>query len=188
MIKAVIFDFFDVLRTDGFRHWLNLHNLKLSDAVLAATERHDRGETNDPEFFTELGRITGQTAEEVYHECEASNILNVELVHYTETLRARGFRTALLSNSNATYLRGELAYYDLEQYFDVIAISGEIGLIKPERAIFEYILSALNLSAVDCVFTDDNPRHIAGAEKVGIRSILFVNNQDFIDQLEQIIK
>lgn len=184
MIKGVIFDFFDVIRSDGFNRWRAIHGISNHETLYVITDKHDRGDIDDQEFFSELGAITGQTAAEVEAECESNNTLNTELVEYIAELGELGYKTALLSNSNSAYLRKELATYELEPLFDEITISSEVKLIKPEVAIFEHILGKLSLDASECIFTDDNQRHINGAAQAHIRGILFTGTADFKRQFE----
>jgi putative hydrolase of the HAD superfamily len=142
MIKVVIFDFFDVFRTDGYNRWLKAHGYERTGKYLAASERHDRGEFSDEEFFQAIADASGETVAQVERELEGGNELNESLVSYLSVLRGN-YKIALLSNSSSEYLRHELAKYDLEKFFDEIVISSEVGLIKPEPAVFHYILQKL---------------------------------------------
>lgn len=83
------------------------------------------------------------------------------------TLRERGVRTCLLSNSWANdYPRD-----DWPELFDAVVISGEIGMRKPEPGIFQYALDRVGLPAVGCVLIDDAEANIRGAGALGIRGI-----------------
>ena len=62
---------------------------------------------------------------------------------------------------------------ELFSLFDGLVFSGPIGLIKPDKAIFEYLLRNYDLTPVDCLFIDDAPRNIEGAKQVGIQGYLF---------------
>jgi putative hydrolase of the HAD superfamily len=57
--------------------------------------------------------------------------------------------------------------------FNGLVFSAPIGLTKPNREIFDYLLKKYNLNADECLFIDDAPRNIAGAEKAGIHGYLF---------------
>lgn len=87
-------------------------------------------------------------------------------------LRGTGIRLAVLSNapvSMGEYVRRQ----QWARLFDRIVISGEIGLIKPDAAIFAHLLRDLAAPADRVAFTDDLPENIAGAEAAGIRGIVF---------------
>jgi putative hydrolase of the HAD superfamily len=184
MIKAIIFDFFDVFRTDGYNRWLKQRGLEREGAFLTASERHDRGEDSDKAFFQAIADASGETAEQVERELETNNELNRPLVEYASTLRGT-YKLALLSNSGSAYLRNELAKYDLEKYFDEIVISSEVGLIKPEPEIFEYVMRKLGVEPQECIFTDDNPKHVSAAEKLGVHGIVFTSVPKLKQQIEE---
>lgn len=185
MIKAVIFDFFDVIRSDGYNRWLSKRGLIRDGAYLIASDKHDRGELTDDEFFAELARLSGETLESVEYEMEDGNELNTELVAYIATLH-ENFRTAILSNSSSGYLRNEIAMHQLDQYFDEIIISSEAGHIKPQKEIFDLATTRLDVKPEEAVFTDDNPRHIEGAQKAGLHALLFESTEQFRREFESL--
>lgn len=61
----------------------------------------------------------------------------------------------------------------LFSHFDGLVFSGEIGLVKPNADIFEYLLNKFDLNGAECLFIDDNASNIAGAKAVGIEGYLF---------------
>ena len=82
--------------------------------------------------------------------------------------RSAGIRTALLSNSwGNDYDRS-----DWPEMFDTVVISGEVGMRKPEPAIFELVLHRIGLPAQECVFIDDMAHNIVAAQKVGLAGIV----------------
>jgi putative hydrolase of the HAD superfamily len=82
--------------------------------------------------------------------------------------RGAGIRTGLISNSWGTgiYERAPLAI------FDAIVISGEVGLHKPDPAIYRLGAERIGLETAACVFVDDLRENVAGAEAVGMTAIL----------------
>jgi putative hydrolase of the HAD superfamily len=83
-------------------------------------------------------------------------------------LRAKGLRTALLSNSwgDAGYPRA-----DFPSLFDAVVISHEVGMRKPEARIFAHTAQLLGVSPAECVFIDDIAANIAAAEAAGMTGI-----------------
>lgn len=57
--------------------------------------------------------------------------------------------------------------------FDGLVFSGPLRMIKPDARIFHYLLDTYGLNADECLFIDDSPKNIAGAEAVGIHTYLF---------------
>jgi putative hydrolase of the HAD superfamily len=105
----------------------------------------------------------------------AGDVLNAELVGCIDQLRARGLRTGLLSNFSAD-LRLMLAEQDLLRRFDAVAISAEIGHMKPAAAAYQTVLGMLGLEASTCVFIDDLPPNVTAARALGMQGIVYEEN------------
>lgn len=94
--------------------------------------------------------------------------------------RAKGFRTALVSNSwGNTYPRDTW-----DGMFDTIVISGEVGLRKPEPEIYQLTCERLGLEPAECVFVDDMQPNVLGARKVGMTAILHTSYDETRRELE----
>jgi 2-haloalkanoic acid dehalogenase type II len=88
-----------------------------------------------------------------------------------EALRRR-YRLALVSNGLGSDQRLKLARLGLDPHFEVIAISEELGVTKPEPAIFEHTLERLGVTPSAAIHVGDNPHHdIAGARAAGMRGV-----------------
>jgi len=87
-------------------------------------------------------------------------------------IKASGKGLYLLSNFNKR-LRGELHLAPSLLLFDGLVISGEIGMVKPNAEIYEYLLGKYSLKAEECLFVDDRADNIEAGEKLGIKGYLF---------------
>jgi putative hydrolase of the HAD superfamily len=86
-------------------------------------------------------------------------------------LRARGLRTAIVSNcDHAT--RPIVDDLGLEREADAIVLSFEVGVAKPDPGIYRAALDALDARAEEAVFVDDQVAYCRGAEALDIRSYL----------------
>ena len=93
---------------------------------------------------------------------------------------AAGIRTGLLSNSwGNAYDRS-----DWHEMFDTVVISGEVGMRKPEREIFELTLDRIGLPAGECVFIDDMAHNIAAAAQAGLVGIVHRTFDETAGELE----
>lgn len=79
--------------------------------------------------------------------------------------RGAGVRTGLLSNSWGT---GFYPWDRLEDHFDVTVISGEVGLRKPDPAIYELAVERLGVPPHACAFVDDLERNVEVARELGM--------------------
>lgn len=115
------------------------------------------------------------------------DVLNRPLLACIDRLRQQGVTLGLLSNFS-TDLRGMLAAQDLLQRFDHVAISAEIGVMKPAAAAYEAILGMLALPAPACVFIDDLPANVAAAQALGIHGIVFEDTTACLTALEELLR
>ena len=116
----------------------------------------------------------------------AGDVLNVEIVACIDRLRTSGLRVGLLSNFSAD-LRAMLAQQDLLERFDALAISAEIGIMKPAAAAYQAVLTMLRLEAHTCVFIDDVPANVAAAQAVGLHGIVFEDNPSCLAALTRLL-
>ena len=99
--------------------------------------------------------------------------------------RAAGLPTGLISNSWGTGLQYDPAL--MEELFDAVVISGDVGMHKPEPAIFELGASKVGLPAPECVFVDDLRENCEGAEAVGMTAILHRGADETLPRLEELL-
>ena len=92
-------------------------------------------------------------------------------------LRDRGVKTALVSNcSHST--RGIVDRLGLAEAFDHVVLSFEVGLRKPDPAIYREALRRLDVEPARAVFVDDQPAYCDGAAAVGIETYLIDRSGD----------
>lgn len=108
-----------------------------------------------------------------------------DLMHdAVRAIRAAGLRTGLLSNSwgMADYPR-----HLFPGMFDVVVISGEVGMRKPEERIFRHAAGLLGLDPAECVFVDDIEVNVAAAEAVGMTAILHTDPAATLARLGELL-
>lgn len=99
------------------------------------------------------------------------------------------YRIFLLSNTNAIHeswfsqkLKNEFGTR-LSDYFEKVYYSHEIGMRKPNKEIFDFVLSKNNLFPNETVFIDDSIQHIEGAKSIGIHTLHLQKNQEVYEEL-----
>ncbi len=114
--------------------------------------------------------------------------LDPEAIPLLSVLREQ-YKLVLLTNfDHPPHLRSYLPETGLDEYFDAVIISGEVGTRKPAARIFEIALEQTGLLAEQVVFIGDSPADdVAGAEAAGIKPILImrsgeVSTNDFTNQ------
>jgi len=95
-----------------------------------------------------------------------------ETVALLETLKSRGPVHAITNFSAEKFheCRERFAFLDL---FDTVVVSGEVGLVKPDAAIYRRLLAAACVPAEACVFIDDVDKNVVGARAVGMHAVRF---------------
>ena len=88
----------------------------------------------------------------------------VELLH---RLKAAGYELYGLSNWSAEKFAIVRHKYGLFELFDDIVVSGEVKLVKPDPAIFQYLLQKIDRIPQECLLIDDSPQNIEAAQKMG---------------------
>jgi len=138
-------------------------------------QQHERGEISDETFAEkicdELGLAlsfeqftAGWQAVFVGVRPDVTGIMN--------TLRARGERVVILSNTNRLHQRFWPSQYpEVQKAADKLYLSQEMGMRKPEARIFQQVLREEGFSAAQTLFFDDNLENIQAAEALGIQSI-----------------
>ena len=98
-------------------------------------------------------------------------VLHDDTVPFLESLRARGVRTAFVSNC-AENTRPLLEALGLAELVDELVLSCEVGAAKPDRAIFDVALDRLGIAPGEALFVDDQQVYCDGASAVGVRALL----------------
>jgi HAD superfamily hydrolase (TIGR01509 family) len=90
----------------------------------------------------------------------------------------------LLTNEGIEFANWKIEKLGIEDYFQKIFISAELGMVKPEPEIYHHVLKKMKLKPKNCLFIDDSKENTAAAHKIGIQSILFKST----DQLHFLLK
>lgn len=168
-MKAVILDMYGVILKDtgdNFYPFVNRTFPELSKA--------DVGEISSLEVFERLG-YKGDLAK---IEKEYLDTVEIEEGFYEfATNIKKKYKLALLSNDSSEWSRYLREKYKINEYFDVITVSGDVKMKKPGKAIFEYTLKKLDCEPSECVYIDDRRANLAAARELGMKPILF-NSRD----------
>jgi 2-haloacid dehalogenase len=98
-------------------------------------------------------------------------------------LKARGRPVFGLSNISLDKFEIAADAYPMLRQFDGLLRSAEVGLLKPDLAIYQAFLSRFSLRASDCLFIDDSVANIASAQAIGMATIHFTHATDLQSEL-----
>lgn len=195
MRRAVIVDFGGVLvrsedprpRQDLARD-LGLSVEALEDLIFASdlSWRAQRGEIPEPAFWRAVGERLGlfdpEAVDRLRARFFAGDRRNEALV---AALRRWKGRVALGLISNAwSGLREVLRRLGLLDLFDVVVISAEVGLLKPDPRIYRLALERLQVPPPMAAFVDDLPENVEAARALGLYGIRFQDTEVALRQLQ----
>lgn len=179
-MKAIVFDIGNVLvRWEPHRAFApDLGSTDAAQAFLARTDFMARNLRADAgESFTEMAREIADPDDRALFAAYAGRfgVTLTEAIEGSwalmERLRTRGLQIHAITNWSAeTWPHGVAAYPRLGQAFGVTVISGHERILKPDPRIFALLCERTGLDAADCLFIDDSPKNVAGAQAFGMQA------------------
>lgn len=111
------------------------------------------------------------------------NIHIIELVH---KLKSNGFKIGLISNiiSPVRDIIKQFGYYDV---FDEAILSCEVGLLKPQKDIYELALHRMGAVAQESIFIDDKQSNLDTANTMGFTTLLAKTPEQIISEVNKLI-
>jgi putative hydrolase of the HAD superfamily len=195
VIRAIISDFGGVLTTPltgSFRALADQMGIEVATIGQAFATFAERAGTH-PVHELECGRMT----EDAFSAGLQSALLDVtgreiEFTAFTETLwaglfpnepmialmaslRAEGYKMALLTNNVREWEPRWRAMAPIDDIFELVIDSAFVGMRKPEPAIYELTLARLGVPADECLFVDDREDNCAGARAVGMNVVRYLD-------------
>lgn len=116
----------------------------------------------------------------------AGDLLDLSILEYLRSLRPR-FVTGLISNAWSD-MREYLVRKKIDDAFDHLTISAEVGVAKPEAKIYQLALEQAQVKAGEAVFVDDVLANIEACEEVGMKGIHFKDPHASMEQLRTLLK
>ena len=180
MIDTIIFDFGDIfINLDKDATPLALKNLGLKEwnsNLDALNLDFEKGKISEMEFIMGLQNYIPNAS--IHQIREAWNAILLDFPLYRlEFLQmlSQKYRLFLLSNTDSIHIerfqhRAGISFYrDFYQCFEKVYFSYELGMRKPESAIFEFVIKEHNLLPKNTLFVDDNLQNIESADKLGLQ-------------------
>ena len=141
------------------------------DAVAEATTRH-------PDHAEAIAAYHHRWPETLTHAIGGT-------VAILEELNANGAPLYAITNWNGDKFRETRTRYGFLDHFRDIVVSGDEKMVKPDPAIYQLLLERNGLDAPHCLFIDDSPKNVAGAEAVGMAAHHFTSPEALRAELEE---
>ncbi len=197
-IRAVIFDFGGVLvRTDNFAgrdKWerrLGLSRGELSQEVFEseAAIQAALGAVPEEAIWTSIAEryhLTPQELAQLQIDFWSGDQLDWTLLGFLHDLRPH-YKTAILSNAWSGARLTFHEKYRLDEAVDLIVISAEEKLVKPDPRIFNLISRRLEVLPEEVVFLDDFTENIRAAREAGFHTVLYKDTRQAIGEIQRLI-
>ncbi|MDX6357345.1 MAG: hypothetical protein QOH37_399 [Nocardioidaceae bacterium] len=197
MIKAVVLDIGSVLEViddDAFPAPFETRHGMSEGAVAAASDfAGDPGtgalsEAEVRAHWQERLDLTEAQADELMGDYWRWYIgtLDRPLVDWFAGVRGRGLKAAILSNSGPGAREAERVW-GFEEMTDDIVYSHEVGLGKPDPAVYALSAARLGVAPGEIVFLDDVAANVEAARAAGWHAVLHEETARSIAELERII-
>ena len=150
---------------------------------------HDyvKGKMTEEEFWERFLKTAGakkidiELAKKIYRKYQMENDNMLDLLK-----RLRKYRLASLTTIGKEWLEFKREKFKVDNYFEVIVSSPEFGMRKPNPRIYEITLEKLKVLGEECVFIDNKQHLLPPAEKLGMKTIHFINRKDCEEKLREL--
>jgi len=186
MISAVIFDCFGVLTTDLWKEFVSTLQPDQVGPARRLNYLYDSAQISLESFIDELEKLTGRNRDNLKLAENVSVEKNLELIEYIRRLKAN-YKIGMLSNIGTNWVRDKFLTPQEQKLFESLIFSYEVKLAKPDPEIFKLSAKELGVRMEECVLIDDSPGHLAAAERLGMKTILYNNFVQMKSELEALI-
>lgn len=194
--KNIIFDFGGVLIDVDYHKTINAFKAlgmdNFEQLYSQADQEHlfdnyETGKISSQYFINQLigklgGTITANKIVSAWNEMLGD--IHIQNILAVQRLKEIGYNVYLLSNTNDIHIQvaldrwNKLSVIKAHDLFNKIYLSQEIGMRKPNREIFEYVLRDISAQPEDVLFIDDSIQHIESASQLGMNTHLLTNIDD----------
>ena len=122
------------------------------------------GSLDEAQIRESFGRLFDRRCDFIYE---------YEFAHdWLKEWHEQGYRILILSNYSRKMFEEVTSHFSFFEYVDGEVISYREGVIKPEREIYEILITRYGLEPANCVFIDDLPKNLEAAAKLGFHTVL----------------
>lgn len=173
-MKAIVLDMYGVIvkqTGDDFVPYVQrtFPDLK-PEEIYTSWFKADVGELTSLEVWESLGfKSDIEKIEKDYLDTIEINEGFVDFVSFV----SKHYKMAIISNDSSRWSKYLREKFDINKYFDVISISGDLKIQKPDERIFQLTIEQLGCKAEECLYVDDREGNLEAASKVGMNAVLF---------------
>jgi putative hydrolase of the HAD superfamily len=145
----------------------------------------EKGELGEPEFELRFAELLGVGSESLIDGLFAGVGPDLEMIDAVKRAHGAGIRTALVSNSWGVHRYPHELFAEI---FDGVVISGQEGIRKPSRRMYELGAERAGVETAACVYVDDLPFNLTPAEELGMATVHHTSAETTIPELERLLE
>lgn len=112
--------------------------------------------------------------------------IHEEMIELIRELKNQGYKVGLFSNHTLDGAK-EARALGLEDIFDVVIFSAEVGVMKPQGEAYMLLAKKLGVSVTELIFIDDTEKSLLNAEKIGYTPILYSDMEKLRYELSNLL-
>jgi epoxide hydrolase-like predicted phosphatase len=144
----------------------------------------EEGRLSDAEFERGFGELLGVAPEGLIGRLLGGMRADRAMIDMVRAVRRAGVPTGLVSNSwGVDFYPEDL----LAELFDVVVISGRVGMRKPSPEIYRHAAGELGLEPGECVFVDDLTRNLGAAADLGMATLHHTDSGTTIPEVARLL-
>jgi len=144
----------------------------------------EKGELDEPAFELRFAALLDVEPDGLIDGLFAGVTPDLSMLDAVRRAHAAGVRTALVSNSWGVH---RYPHELFDELFDGIVISGELGIRKPSRRMYELGAERAGVPAAECVYVDDLPFNLTPAQELGMATVHHTSAETTIPELERLL-
>jgi epoxide hydrolase-like predicted phosphatase len=187
VIRGIVFDCFGVLCHGSLDYLRSITPSQHIQELNDLSHSSDYGYISRAEYAGQVGKLTGHSSKEIDEIIKGQRIRNERIIHLAKSLRP-AYKVAMLSNVGRGVMNELFSAKELHELFDVVILSSEAGVVKPDTEAYELTIGKLNLQPEECVMIDDLSVNISGARAAGMHGILCAGTDQLETDLRQLLE
>ena len=202
-IEAVVFDFGGVMTTSTmpmrvielaeakgiewgvFKRGFDAHRLDYDAGRITLAEMYEL-------IWRDAGIVVDAGTNAAFMEADDRSwcYRNERTLAWMKALKSRGYKIGILTNMAPRFAREHFrsAFADFIAQADAMVISGDEGIVKPQREIYDLLRRRIALPAASLLFVDDLERNVAAARAAGWQAIRFETNDQVEADFERLLQ
>ena len=189
MVKAIIFDCFGVLVSSG-RNVLIQKYPDFKTQIEDIMHQADYGLLSTHQQLSQLlADLLSISLEEVESYFSGASIRDEVVINWAKGFKSLGiYKIGMLSNVGAESFEKFFDKNEQKELFDQVVLSYDVGMAKPDLAIFELTAQRLGVEPSECVMIDDTPLNVEAANNAGMQGIRFISIGQARDELNNLLE